>query len=126
MTNNRNTGLLAIGWRNHPGPWIGIHEDGKDSIREFVAAIANQTCKNTAQMDSVLKEALPHFFDQRFSLPTARFGATMFWEFSYDFHIVTHSLINQGFVTNPRAMQDIQSCVTRALDRYNRWVDVNA
>jgi hypothetical protein len=126
VTNNRNAGLLAIGWRNHPEPWNDIHEDGKDSIREFVAAIANQTCKNTTQMDTVLKEVLPHFFDQRFTLPTARFGATKFWEFSYDFNVVAFSLINKGFVTSPRVMQDWMSCATRALDRYNRWVDENA
>jgi hypothetical protein len=119
----RNTGLLALGWNSHPNIWIDIHDEGKDSIREIIAVLSTVTTrKTTADLDALLMEQLPHFFDQRFNLPTARFGATSFWEHLYGFKTVCYSLIAQGFVTNPNKMQDIMACVSSALDRYNRWM----
>ena len=123
MTIIRNTGLLALGWNSHPHIWTDVHEEGKDSIREVIAVLSTVTTrKKTAELDALLMEQLPHLFDQRFNLPTARFGATSFWENLYGFNSVCYSLIAQGFVTNPNKMQDIIACVSSALDRYNRWM----
>ena len=125
-----NNNLLKIGWRNDDLLWVNINQEGKDSIREFVAAISGYKLSNKngpINIERWLNKALPHYYDRRYNVSVPRFRSAPFWSFTNDFALVTNRLIMLNYCNTGGAaiIQCMQEAVDSASNRYARILLAN-